>query len=507
MSPNHYETLAVSTHASAEEIRAAYKSLAKKLHPDVSPGSEESFKAITRAYQVLNDPEERLVYDEYLHGFHDEGHVHAARDLEDLPGTHRVSFTVPFTLTPSPAGEGAGGEVKRGWFRRLFALFLLALILPALLSAEPRPLTQRQRQLLVLDRLTWGPDWQDLADIQKLGIQPWIRRQLHPAAIPDTACDKKLADIHVFTEDPQQLYDDYPQATKVVKPLAQDKPREVLIGLWQAKLDRLVFSRRQLQEVMVDFWFNHFNIYWPKNLDKWLVPQFEAQAIRPHALGRFRDLLGAVAKSPAMMAYLDNAESVVDMRYAPEDQKKEIENYLKKNPQAKKSGLNENYARELMELHTLGVDGGYTQKDVVEAARVLTGWTLVRPQGPRELPDLGADGKPIPSPQPLSFVFRAKVHDRGPKTILGQAFPAGGGMEEGEHLLDLLAKHPSTAHFIAFKLCRHFVADEPPEALVKKVAARFLASDGDIRACLQTLFASPEFFDPANRRSKMRTPL
>ena len=267
------------------------------------------------------------------------------------------------------------------------------------------------------------------------------------------------------------------------KPPARD-PQQPLRELQQAKLLRAIFSEKQLQEVMVDFWFNHFNVFGQKDVDRLLLTSYERDVIRPHALGNFKDLLTAVAQSPAMLYYLDNFTSQVE-RPAPPPKFDADGNPL---PQPSRPGLNENYARELMELHTLGVDGGYTQKDVIEVARCFTGWTI----GP---------------PGNRAFAFRPRVHDRGEKIILGTRIAPGGEIEDGLRALDILSKHPSTAKFISRKLCQRFVADEPPQALVDRVAARFTETGGDIREVVRAILTSPEFFSPKHYRNKIKSPL
>ena len=254
-------------------------------------------------------------------------------------------------------------------------------------------------------------------------------------------------------------------------------PQQVVVrDLLEAKLLHAVYGNRQLEEVLTDFWFNHFNVFLEKGADRYMVTEYERDAIRPHVLGKFKDLLTATAKSPAMLFYLDNWQSVGPN--APQ---------LRGRPGA--SGLNENYGRELLELHTLGVDGGYSQKDVTEAARCFTGWTIIQPQ-------MGG-----------SFSFNRRAHDDGEKTVLGVKIPAGGGIEDGEKVLALVAHHPSTAHFISKKLAMRFVADDPPEALVQRMADTFLKTDGDLRAVMQTMLASKQFFSMAAYRSKMKSPL
>lgn len=259
---------------------------------------------------------------------------------------------------------------------------------------------------------------------------------------------------------------------------AMQGPRYVILELQQARLLRAVYSHRQLYELMVDFWSNHFNIFAAKGADRWLVTSYDRDTIRPHALGRFRDLLLATAQSPAMLFYLDNWLSV--------SPNVSLGRFRANN---RKRGLNENYARELMELHTLGVDGGYTQKDVQEVARCLTGWTIRRPRGEAE------------------FHFDSRLHDHGEKIVLGTRIPAGGGMEDGLRVIDLLARHPSTARFISLKLARRFVADDPPTSLVAKAAETFRRSDGDIRAVLRILIDSAEFFSAEAYRAKVKKPL
>jgi uncharacterized protein (DUF1800 family) len=243
-------------------------------------------------------------------------------------------------------------------------------------------------------------------------------------------------------------------------------------ALQAEKLLRAVYSERQLEEVLVDFWFNHFNVDARKIEERPVTAAYEREVIRPHVLGRFRDLLGATAKSPAMLFYLDNWMSAA--------------------PAAAKTGpprgLNENYGRELLELHTLGVDGGYTQRDVVEVARCFTGWTMNDPH----------DG--------LGFAFKPAMHDRGEKRVLGHRIRPGRGVEDGELVLDIIARHPSTARFIASKLVRRFVADVPPPRLVDRAARTFRGTDGDLREVMRTILTSPELRDRGAWRAKVKSP-
>lgn len=284
------------------------------------------------------------------------------------------------------------------------------------------------------------------------------------------------------------------------------RPQRVVAELAMAKVARAVYSERQLQQVMDDFWFNHFNVYAAKGEDKWMLTGYERDVIQPHTLGKFKDLLTATAKSPAMLFYLDNflsADPRAQERVAAERMARQSRRYGRPggrfpmpprpnaNPQGQKKqqerGLNENYGRELMELHTLGVDGGYTQKDVTEVARCFTGWSIERPR------------------EDASFKFDERLHDPDPKIVLGKKIHAG-GMKDGEQVIDLLVKHPSTARFISTKLARRFVSDNPPAALVEKMAKTFQSSDGDIRAVMRTMIYSPEFWSMDAYRAKIKTP-
>jgi len=412
--------------------------------------------------------------------------------------------------------------------------------------------------LHVLNRLGFGPRPGDIERVQKMGLAAYIDQQLNPEGLADAQLDARLASFPTLTMSMRELSDKYYQpalearrdlqlkqqraqakttksdpamssdpdmATPAAPRVNQALPPElmqvrqnqqnVLNELMQARLLREAMSERQLDEVLVDFWFNHFNVFMGKNQVREYLPAYERDVIRPHVLGKFRDLLGAVAHSPAMLIYLDNWQSSTptanaepnvppqiqrrldDPRLSPnqraqirkrlEEMRRPQQQPLQKQKQAR--GLNENYGRELMELHTLGVDGGYTQKDVVEVARALTGWTIDRPQ-------LGG-----------SFMFNPRMHDTGEKTILGQHFPAGRGEDEGERVLDLLARHPSTAHHIAFQLAQKFVADEPPAALVDRAAKVFQQTDGNLREVVRTIVTSPEFFAPEAYRAKVKSPL
>jgi uncharacterized protein (DUF1800 family) len=262
--------------------------------------------------------------------------------------------------------------------------------------------------------------------------------------------------------------------------LANQPQGIVFYDLAEAKLYRAILSNRQLDEQLTDFWFNHFNVFIDKGADRFMVTAYERDAIRPHVLGHFRELLEATASSPAMLFYLDNWESV-----APP-----AANAARRpNNNRPQRGLNENYARELMELHTLGVDGGYTQKDIVEVARCFTGWTIRNPQ------------------QGGEFYFNERVHDKGEKTVLGITIAAGGGKQDAERVLDILANHPSTAKFISKKLAQRFVADDPPPELLDRMAKTFTKTHGDIREVMKTMLGSKEFFSAGAYRAKVKDPL
>ncbi len=282
------------------------------------------------------------------------------------------------------------------------------------------------------------------------------------------------------------------------------RPQRVVEELAMAKVTRSIYSERQLQQVMDDFWFNHFNVFANKGEVKWYLISYERDVIQPHALGKFKDLVTATAKSPAMLFYLDNflsADPNAAQRQAQQRAMRQMQPHpyrwggprpgtptnAQQKPKKQDRGLNENYGRELMELHTLGVDGGYTQKDVTEVARCFTGWTIEKP---REYPN---------------FKFDEKLHDPNPKYVMGKKIHAG-GIKDGEQVIDLLTKHPNTAKFISTKLARRFVSDNPPPALVDRMAKSFLKSNGDIRDVMRTMIYSPEFWSREAYRAKVKTP-
>ena len=342
----------------------------------------------------------------------------------------------------------------------------LALLSIALLAASPN--TERQRAEHALNRLAFGAKPGDVERVMRIGVDRWIEQQLHPERIADAAVERRLARFDTLRMSETEI------AAEFLEPIAKARGdedmlrdarrngRRVVEELTAQRILRAAESERQLNEVMVDFWMNHFNVFAGKGIDRFLLTSYERDTIRPRIWGKFEDLVLATAKSPAMLFYLDNARS-------------------------RRDAINENYARELMELHTLGVDGGYTQKDVTELARVLTGWSIRRPQE-------GTAG----------FLYRPFAHDAREKTVLGTRIAVGGGMEEGERMIRLLARHPSTARHIAFKLAQRLVADDPPKALVDRVAKRFTETGGDLRATVKAVIDSPEFWQ--TYRGKLKSP-
>jgi uncharacterized protein (DUF1800 family) len=307
-------------------------------------------------------------------------------------------------------------------------------------------------------------------------------------------------------------------------------PQRITAELQASRILRAVYSERQLQEVMVDFWTNHFNVFAGKGADRWLLISYDRDTIRPNAMGKFSDLLLATAQSPAMLFYLDNFQSVSPTAPAgrgyfggqrPGAQRgplgvMQIRNpvAMTNNPQQQRPqqqarrGINENYARELMELHTLGVEGGYTQKDVQEVARCFTGWTILAPRGAGAATQAMMNGPRADMLRENAgrFFFNPRVHDDGEKIVLGHKIPAGGGVKDGLQVLDILSHSPATAKFIATKLARHFVSDNPSPELIDRTAATFLKTNGDIRETLRAIFFSPEFNSPEAYRAKVKRP-
>jgi uncharacterized protein (DUF1800 family) len=409
------------------------------------------------------------------------------------------------------------------------ALLWLVSCVAQVARADAPQLTERQKIVHALNRLGFGPRPGDVERVEAVGLEAYIRQQLRPESIDDAKVDKALAGLDTLSMSSSHLMDEYygdirrflqqqmaegnaaemkmrfgidpskygkQPTTKPAPPTPQElAQRDALrcIGeLQKAKIVRAVLSERQLNEVLVDFWSNHFNIDIRKNACRPLKIADDRDAIRPHVLGRFRDLLGASAHSPAMLAYLDNNENAVVR------QRGKFETFIGETYISYKFGMNargmipategpnENYGREILELHTLGVDGGYSQKDVQEVARCFTGWTFNFANG--------------------NFNFESNRHDKGQKLVLGHVIPAGGGIEDGEKVLDILATNPSTAQFISRKLCQRFVADDPPAELVERVARVFRETEGDLRQVVEAIVTSDEFFSPASFRSKIKSP-
>ncbi|WP_036169824.1 DUF1800 domain-containing protein [Massilia sp. 9096] len=374
--------------------------------------------------------------------------------------------------------------------QRRFPLAMLAAALIASLvqpAASAASLSPDQQAVHVLNRLAFGPRPGDVERVERIGVQAWIEQQLHPESIAlPAALEARLDALDTVNRGAGESVAQFIDLQRQVKDEdegARQRRRMVQARIAsqaaEARLLRAIDSPRQLEEVMVDFWYNHFNVFSGKGVDRALVASYERDAIRPYALAKFRDLLGATAKHPAMLYFLDNAVSSAPG--APGG---------KGNAKNKTGGLNENYARELMELHTLGVDAGYSQKDVTELARMLTGWTYDQ----RRLIRTGE-----------TFRFDARRHDQGAKTWLGHPIPAD-GQREGEYALDVLAAHPATAYHVSWQLAQYFVSDDPPPALVVRMAKTWFDTDGDIRAVLETLFSSPEFMSLDAAGAKFKTP-
>jgi uncharacterized protein (DUF1800 family) len=423
---------------------------------------------------------------------------------------------------------------------------------------DHRELAADQQIIQALNRLTFGPRPGEAQQVRATGLDKWIDQQLRPDKIDDTSFDQFVARYDILKQDPNDLLTQYAAGQRERRMVKRDKAdsaqmsredrmavqqiglaRRQFIGQLQSeRVARAVASNRQLEEVMTDFWLNHFNVYAAKGPpEAYYLVEYERDVIRPNALGTFRDLLEAVAKSPAMLFYLDNARSMVDSTrprlatpgrggaFGNPDavvrgdgtaargmqrgrggrgalgglmgaigrnrgtldpaQQQQMQQRLKK---LRNGGLNENYGRELLELHTLGVDGGYTQQDVINVARALTGWTM-------KPPAMGG-----------GFVFRPEMHDAGEKIVLGHKLAAGRGIEDGEDVLDIVSRSPATARFIATKLVRRFVSDNPPQALVNDAAATFLKTGGDIREVVRAIVTSNEFYSQQAFRSKVKSP-
>jgi uncharacterized protein (DUF1800 family) len=415
-------------------------------------------------------------------------------------------------------------------------------------------LSDREAAAHLLSRFSFGATPGQVDGVVKMGAEKWFATQLE-GSLNDDRLDAMLSGYPSLKMSTEQIVQTYPKPGQLLRKAIKDgdvemdslkkgnkkdyrdevkeymrennlRPQQELFReLINQKILRAAYSNNQLEEVLTDFWFNHFNVSLTKGDLRQFVTGYERDAIRPHVLGKFEDLLLATAKSPAMLAYLDNFKSTVNeedetMGQKMAAKKREevmdsiMDSTVNKNAKGKikkpkMQGLNENYAREIMELHTLGVDGGYTQSDVTQAARVLTGWT-VNPEieynvkakrniNQQRLQKLGfvIDG---------DFLFAANKHDKGEKKVLGTIFPAGGGYEEGVRLIHMLATHPSTAKFISRKLAVHFVSDNPPQSLIDKMSKTFLEKNGDIKEVLITMVTAPEFWNKAAVREKTKSP-
>jgi len=365
--------------------------------------------------------------------------------------------------------------------RQFLCVFLAASLFPA----APK-LNKEQRALHAASRLTFGPTASTLTAIQKLGVDKWVNQQLQPAKIAeDPALAERLKRYASITMTNAELMEKYPFRPGQAKNAAGNV-RLVYVELAEAKLLRAVHSNRQLEELLADFWFNHFNVFFDKGFDRVLVTSYERDAIRPHVLGNFKDMLLATSKHPAMLFYLDNWTSVSTEGL---EQLRRFQRKKQKAPGGQRAtGLNENYARELLELHTMGVDNGYTQQDVTEVARCFTGWSIA---------DIREGAK---------FKFNALLHDQKQKKVLGQVISAGRGEEDALQVIDILASHPATAKFISTKLAQRFVADAPPPALVARMAATFAKTHGDLREVMRTMLTASEFWSPAAYKAKMKMP-
>ena len=430
-------------------------------------------------------------------------------------------------------------------------------------------LSKEQAAAYLLERFAFGPRPGEVEKVAQMGPEKWLAQQL-AGNLPETELDKRLEAYPALKMTQLQISEIYMPDFQLRRQMKEEgimdpattprkemqekmkayrekhglRPYYVLFNreLRSQKVMRAVYSENQLAEVLTDFWFNHFNVTTRDGGARSRVLTYERDAIRPNVLGKFRVILGATAKHPAMLHYLDNAQS----RMAPPPPRnqpkpepvKEVASgemgmdggmdggmmggemmggemakappkavAKPKTPPKRKYGLNENYARELMELHTLGVDGGYTQRDVTEVARVLTGWTAMPYGNGRKNTERAIANGNKNLVREGEFVFRNGWHDKKAKVVLGEKFPAGSGIEEGERVLDMLTRHPSTARFISTKLARRFVNDEPSDDLIDEMAETFTRTDGDIAAVMATLAQSRVFWAEAKKRSKMKSPL
>lgn len=417
-------------------------------------------------------------------------------------------------------------------------------------------LTEREAAAHLLNRLSYGATPGQIDEVVNMGLEKWFEQQL-TGSLADDSVNQRLSGYDALKFSNTQIVNTFPRGAQVIRMAIKDgvvnkdsvktdkkeyrqqlkaymdkeniRPvQELYRQFINQKFVRAAYSNNQLQEVLTDFWFNHFNVSMTKNDCAQFIPNYERDVIRPNVFGKFENLVLATAKSPAMLLYLDNFSSVADNTNANLQQNQKLQKRMQqqgmmgdslnnkgkiKKPK-KASGLNENYAREVMELHTLGVDGGYTQNDVTQAARVLTGWTIypmsdkgygnamkkvVDKFGEDKLADRGFvhDG---------DFLFAVNKHDNKEKTVLGKTFAANGGYEEGVQLLKMLAHHASTAKFISRKIAVRFVSDNPKQSLIDKMSKTFLEKDGDIKEVLITMVTSPEFWSKDVIREKTKSP-
>lgn len=395
------------------------------------------------------------------------------------------------------------------------------------IATGQRELTTDEQARHVLDRLAFGARPGEIEQLEKTGVDRWIAAQLRPDRITSNSADdlaRELTAPYTSPSDAVRGIAPNGQADADGRRMLRQRYAEAGRAVQTARLVRAVGSDRQLQETLVDLWANHFSVFGGKGPVRLYLAQYEEDAIRPHVLGKFRDLLGAVAHSPAMLFYLDNWQSVADSLH-PTLTNRDGNGGVRvgrpviragvgrrggmrrgavtrvpaqRPPRAaargangarRPRGVNENYARELMELHTLGVDGGYTQQDVIEVARAFTGWSIASPR---------AGG---------GFIFRPALHDAGEKHVLGETIRAGGGEEDGERVLDILARSPATARMVATTLARRLVSDDPPASVIDRAVATYMKTDGDLREVVRAIVLSPEFFSRSSYRAKVKSPL
>jgi uncharacterized protein (DUF1800 family) len=412
---------------------------------------------------------------------------------------------------PSRVSQGVNFALSPRVISHMPLILLVALAVQVPHPSSARALIPRDSAFHVLNRLAYGARPGEADSVARLGVMRWIEQQLDPDRIPDAHLTAREREFKILDYDRGDLAGRYRDAVQERQRLQREaaasgdssrmreaRPmqefRELGGELQQLTLVRAAVSERQLREVMVDFWINHFNVFVGKGADRFLLPSYIEETIRPRVLGRFEDLLIATARSPAMLFYLDNAQSVAPGSAPPRPMMSLFRrrrfgmNELPEDRQRRQpTGINENYARELMELHTLGVDGGYTQQDVINVARIFTGWSIERP-------DHGA-----------GFVFHDWAHDQGDKVVLGQKFKSD-GEDEGIRLLKFLANQHATMHHVSAKLCARFVADEPPDGCVDAAVAAWQRTRGDIREVLRAIFTSPDFWAPQAIGSKVKTP-